>query len=137
MSEFRGYLIGNSNGETLDRYIQYDTYKAVPNQREELVAYRDDNTRELYRETADGMKTTISFNTLPVDLKGKMAIQNFFNNAMVIAKERKVRITYWDDDENTYKSSYFYLPSQLEFNIRTHTDDNIFYKPLSIELIEY
>ena len=47
MSDFKGFLLKNSSGETLDRYIQFDTYSSTPNQREEINAYRDDNTRDL------------------------------------------------------------------------------------------
>lgn len=136
MSEFRGYLLRNEQGETIDKYIQLDTYKSTPNQREEIDAYRDDNTRALYRETADGMKTAISFTSMPVDLAGKMAIQSFFNNATVIAKERKVYLTYWNDEDNQYESSYFYIANYY-FKIIRITEDNIFYEAIDFDLVEY
>nr|DAU37946.1 MAG TPA: hypothetical protein [Caudoviricetes sp.] len=136
MSVFNGFLLKNSSGETIDNYIQFDTYNSTPNQREEIDAYRDDNTRELYRATADGMKTAISFSTKDLDLNKKMAIQQFFTNATVIGKERKVYLTYWNDEDNVYKSSYFYIPD-IKFTIKRIESDNIFYEPLDIELIEY
>ena len=136
MSDFKGFLLKNSSGETLDKYIQFDTYMSTPNQREEIDAYRDDNTRELYRETADGMKTAIKFTTMPVNIEKKIAIQNFFKNATVIDKERKVYLTYWNDEDNVYKDSYFYIPD-IQFTIKRITDNDIFYEPLDIDLIEY
>lgn len=136
MTNFQGFLLQNSSGETIDNYIQFDTYGSTPNQREEIDAYRDDNTRELYRETADGMKTAIAFKTKELDLTKKMAVQQFFRNATVIDKERKVYLTYWNDEDNVYKSSYFYIPD-IKFTIKRIEPDNIFYEALEIDLIEY
>ena len=55
MSAFAGYLLQNSLGETIDEYIEFESYDSTPNQREEIDAWRDDNTRELFREPAEGM----------------------------------------------------------------------------------
>ena len=79
---FLGYLLKIANSSIIfpNHYIQYETWKSTPNQREEIKAYRDDNTRDLFRVTAEGRKTIISFSTRPgLNLQDKLIIQDFFN----------------------------------------------------------
>ena len=106
MAEFLGYFFkATKTGIAFpSNYIKYDSYKCTPNQREEIKAYRDENTRELYRLTADGMKTKITFTTIDTLHKAdKEAILAFFVNAesaetdsSIALKQRKVQLTYWD-----------------------------------------
>lgn len=121
-------------------YMQADTYKTNPNQREEIKAYRDDNTRDLTRVTAEGKKTTIEFKLRSVWLEEKMYIQGWFNNAEKNTQEaheqRKVQLEFWDEEENAYKTGYFYRPN-LEFEILKVEGNDIKYKPLTIKLVEY
>ena len=57
MANFEGYLFKKTvtqGTSTIDvpfpnRYIALDTWSSTPNQREEIKAYRDDNTRDLTR----------------------------------------------------------------------------------------
>lgn len=138
MAQFLGYLLKNNiTGSTDNSFIALESYNSTPNQREELVAYRDENTRDLTRVTADGMKTAINFSSIAgMDLLQKMAMQEFFNSAMVDEKQRKVDLTYWNDEENTYKRGYFYLPD-ISFTIIEITSDNIYYDAIDIGLVEY
>ena len=140
---FLGYLLKIANSSIIfpNHYIQYETWKSTPNQREEIKAYRDDNTRDLFRVTAEGRKTIISFSTRPgLDLQDKLIIQDFFNcgetefNGDV--DERKIHLTYWNDEDNCYKSGYFYRPN-IEYPIRAITQDNIKYGEIKITLVEY
>lgn len=141
MSAFEGYLIkaGNSDEIFPHKYINISTYKSTPNQREEIEAYRDDYTRDLTRITADGMKTSIEFQTLDgISLEEKIEIQEFFKNCMVNEKERKVHITYWDDENNLYETSYFYLPdTQYTIDEINEKDMTMTYKSLTYKLVEY
>ena len=136
MSAFAGYLLQNSLGETIDEYIELESYDSTPNQREEIDAWRDDNTGELFRETAEGMKTVIHFTTTELNMEDKEAIQQFFKHATVIDKERKVQLTYWNDEDNAYKIGYFYRPN-MEFTIQEYTADDIIYASMSFEFVEY
>ena len=121
-------------------YMQEGTYKTNPNQREEIKAYRDDNTRDLTRVTAEGKKTTIEFKLRSVWLEEKMYIQAWFHNAEANTQEaheqRKVQLEFWDEEENAYKTGYFYRPN-LEFEIDKTEGYEIKYKPLTIKLVEY
>ena len=139
MENFLGYLIkaGNSTAIFPHKYIKLETYKATPNQREEIEAYRDDYTRDLYRVTSDGMKTKVEFSTLDgLTLSEKLEIQTFFNNAMVDTTQRKVHITFWDDEKNEYRSSYFYIPD-VDYSIRKIDGTDIIYNSLTYKLVEY
>ena len=136
MSAFAGYLLQNSLGETIDEYIEFESYDSTPNQREEIDAWRDDNTRELFRETAEGMKTVIHFTTTELNMEDKEAIQQFFKHATVIDKERKVQLTYWNDEDNAYKTSYFYI-ADIKFTVSYIEGTNVVYNPIEINLVEY
>lgn len=140
---FRGYLLKAvlTNVVFPLNYIQWDTYESTPNQREEIKAYRDDNTRNLTRVTAQGKKSVIKFKTRDrLHLDDKMFIQKWFGDAEEPTQEaheqRKVEIEFWDDEENIYKTGYFYRPN-MKFQIVHLTDTDIIYKELQFELIEY
>ena len=153
MAAFRGYLLKTTetvNNQVVDvifphQYIQIGTWSTVPNQREEIKAYRDDNTRDLTRVTAAGRKTTISFKTRSALNKSqKEAIQTFFTSHESNAAERKITVTYWNDEENTYKSGTFYRPNMTFpiLSLRTilsedRTSYDIIYDELQIDLVEY
>lgn len=139
MADFKGYLLKCGN-QTDNSWMLAESYTSNPNQREELKAIRDENTRSLTRVTSDGMKTQIEFSVLPGDLAQKKKIQAFFNagigsNAERI-KQRRCTITYWNDEENVYKTTDFYLPN-FNYPIESFTNDNIYYQSFTIKLVEY
>lgn len=120
-----------------NKYIQYNSWSSTPNQREEIKAYRDDNTRNLTRITAAGKKSVFSFKVRsPLHLEDKIEIQNFFTSAEIDPEQRKVNLIFWDDENNTYKTGSFYRPN-MQFPIMKITEDDIIYGELTIECIEY
>ena len=134
-----GYLLKATATNTVfpNSYIKWDTWNSTPNNREEIKAYRDENTRDLTRITAAGRKTSIQFSTRDsLHLSDKMAIQSFFTSAESDADERKINLEYWNDEENTYKTGYFYRPN-TQFNIRKITDTDNIYDSITIDLVEY
>ena len=135
---FKGYLLKVCGQE---KYFEGDwiirkSYKALPNQRTEITAYRDDYTQDLTRITAPGLKTKITFTIPPVNLKTKMKIKEFFKAAEKVELERKVYLTYWNDEDDCYKNGYFYIPD-LTFTIDDYTKDDIMYESLEVSLVEY
>jgi hypothetical protein len=118
------------------KYIKEKSYSATPNQREELEAYRDDNTRNLTRVTADGMKSTFLFNTRPLWLEDVIEIQKFFTDAEVDAKQRKIQLVYWNDETYSYKTGYFYRPN-MDFKQLYATEKSIKYDSLELKFVEY
>lgn len=145
-TNWQGYLFKavKTNEEFPDKYINAESWESLPNSREEIKAYRDDNSRNLHRITATGHKTSITFKTRPnLTLEDKIAIQKFFTDAeaeetdsTTAHRERKVQLRYWNDEENVYKTSYFYRPD-IKFTIRKITNDTIIYKEIEIGLVEY
>lgn len=136
---FAGYLIkAVATGEVFpNKYIEYESWDSTPDQREELVAYRDDNTRNLTRVTATGKKSVFSFSIREgIHLADKQIIQQFFTDAEVDHEQRKIQLEFWNDDTNSYDTGYFYRPN-MHFPIKKVTATDIIYKQLTIELVEY
>lgn len=140
---FNGYLFAvcdaNFNVRKVfpNKYIQYNSWTSTPNQREELKAYRDDNTRNLTRVTAAGKKSVFSFKVRSgLHLDDKIAIQQFFTDYEIDKEQRKVNLKFWDDEKNEYKTGTFYRPN-MPFPIVKITDDDIIYGELTIDCIEY
>lgn len=139
MSNFKGYLLRAVRTDTIfpNDYILYSSWKSTPNQREEIKAYRDDNTRELYRVTAEGQKSVFQFDTIDgLCLQDKINIQNFFTSAEINTKERKVQLEFWNEENNQYSIGYFYRPN-MEFTIQDISEDDITYSSLTFEFVEY
>ena len=139
LADWKGYLIKTTSPEKVlpAKFIEESSYKATPNQREEIKAYRDENTRDLTRITAAGKKSKIIFATRDnLHLKDKIELQEFFYNAESDHNERKVNLQFWNDEENVYKTGDFYRPD-IQFTIKKITDDDIIYNKVEIHLIEY
>ena len=141
-NNFKGYLLKavKTNQIFPMEYINYESWNSTPKQREELKAYRDDNTRNLTRITAEGMKSVFAFETrTSLHLEDKMLIQNFFYNAEEDSEahhQRKVQLEYWNDETNDYETGYFYRPD-IQFPIRKIVGNDIIYGPLKFEFVEY
>ena len=137
-SNWGGYLLSISGGAQFPpNYIKFDTYNITPDIREEVKAYRDDYSRELFRITATGTKSKISFETIDnLSLAEAYQVQTFFHNAEVDHLQRKIAITYWNPEYFRYDSGFFYRPD-LEFAIRDIVGGDITYKSFKVTLIEY
>lgn len=138
MSKYKGYLIKavDSDVKLNMSWIVRKSYCTTPNQREEIEAYRDDYTRDLIRVTAPGKKSKIKFTLARTDLDTKIAIQAFFSSVMVDKLQRKVHLTFWNDEDNEYQTGYFYLPD-IEWVIEDVTEDTIYYAATQLELQQY
>lgn len=125
---FGGYILPNS-------YLIQNGYTAIPNQRTELSATRDNNN-SLHRVTSPNHKTTIRLTTGILHLSDKLAIQSIMARGLVDSTERKYSITYWNDETNSYSTGYFYMPDVTYSVIDTRGSD-IIYNSVSFEFIEY
>ena len=140
---FRGYLYKavKTNEVFPLQYIEYNTYKSTPNQREELKAYRDDNSRDLIRVTASGMKSTMEHKTRKnLHLADMAIIQGWLFRAQEDTEEahiqRKIELEYWDNEQLSYKTGTFYIPN-IDYKIIRLTDDDIIYDQIELKYIEY
>lgn len=138
MAGWNGYFIKAIKHNTIFpmKYIVAESYETIPCAREEIKAYRDDNTRQLYRVTADGHKTSIKFTIRPLHLVDKQKVQEFFTNNESNAKQRKIRLEYWNDELNDYETSDFYR-ADITFKIKQTTKNDIKYDEFEINLVEY
>lgn len=110
-------------------------YTSTPDQRLDTDAERD-NTGYLHRSTLPNGKTSITFSTHILTLDEKIAMQNVFRSGLVNSTQRRYRVTYWDDETNSYKTSDFYMPD-ISYKVMDADDTTIRYNPITIELIEY
>ena len=136
---FQGYLLKGLQTNTVfpHQYIVYSSWSSTPNQREEIKAYRDDNTRNLVRVTASGKKSVFSFDIREnIGLADKTAINKWFYDNETDHTARKIHVQFWDDEKNEYKSGYFYRPN-MPFPIVRITSNDIIYGSMHIDFIEY
>ena len=137
MANFEGYLFKSGNDIFPHEYIVYESYSTLPNSREEIKAYRDDNTRNLTRVTAQGTKSSFSFKTRPyLHLADVEKILEFFTSHESSSLERKINLTYWNNENLEYKTADFYR-ADITFTIKKITDDDIIYNEAEISLVEY
>ena len=92
--------------------------------------------------------TVFTFSNTPkVKLKGKnpsnlltfedkIEIQNYIKNGLEDELQRKYKVTYWNDETNTYETGYFYIPD-TQFSIYTIKNNSILYNSFKLTLIEY
>ena len=139
MSNFEGWLIKFGEQIMPNGYLLVEGWESTPNQRTEIDAYRDGNNL-LHRETSENFKSKIVMSVADLDLVDKIRFQEIVNSGMIDAKERKVDVTYWNDETNQYITSPtgFYIPD-IKWVIESVDEEekNIHYKKFTITLIEY
>lgn len=132
-NNYEGFLLKFGGSILPNKYFL--EYSSTPDQRLESSAERD-NLGALHRATLPNGKTSITFSTHTMSLDEKIQFQSIINSAMVFESQRKVSVTYWNDETNTYKTGYFYIPD-IEYQAMDADADTIRYNPITVELIEY
>lgn len=138
---FTGYLIkvgaAGSEVEIPLKYMRAETYTVTPNQRLEWSAERD-VTGVLHRETTPNMPPKIEFNTPLMTNSDVNALNTILSTAYSVAAERKLRVTYYDPESDSYKSHDCYMPD-VHYQIRNvDTANNVInYEELRYAFIGY
>lgn len=133
---FEGFLMKASETTFPHKYIQISTYQTTPSQRQDLDSYQD-SKGNLHRTVVPHDRSKIVFKTIDdLKLAEKQEIQAFFNGAMTNARERKVTLTYWNDEDNIYKTGSFYIPD-VTYPIKRIMGNDIVYDSVEYHLIEY
>ena len=133
---FEGYLMKAGAATFPHKYIQISTYQTTPSQRQDLDSYQD-SLGNLHRTVVPHDRSKIIFKTMDnLNLTEKQEIQAFFNAAMTNTRERKVSLTYWNDESNAYATGSFYIPD-VTYPIKRIEADNIVYDSVEYHLIEY
>lgn len=136
---YNGYLVKIGGREIPLKYIQYDSYKAQPNQRQDLDPYRDLDGF-LHRNVVRNMPTVISFNTKPMFEEDKDAFMSILNRGYSNVDERKGTLNYYDPETSSYRTGEFYM-AQPEFSIHyiweVRNKHRILFNATAIEFIGY
>ncbi len=137
---FEGWLIKFGNVILPNSYLLADGWESTPNQRLELDAYRDANML-LHRETSKNYKTSLTLNIRDMTLEEMNAFKNVVGLATLPnadRNERKVAVSYWNDETLSYDSGIFYMPD-ITYTIHyvNEEEPDIEYNPFMVELIEY
>lgn len=137
---FQGWLIKFGDVQLPNSFLLADGWESTPNQRIEIDAYRDANVL-LHRETAANFKTKIKLNIRDMTLDERTAFNNVIGLASLPVednRQRRVFVTYWNDETLQYVSGVFYM-SDTTYGIH-RLDDNkndIEYNAFTLTLTEY
>lgn len=138
-NNFNGWLIKFGSTALPNDYLLLEGWETTPSQRVEIDAYRDGNNL-LHRETSQNFKTKITLAVRGLKLDEKIQFQQIINAGMIDNVQRKVNVTYWNDETNQYVTSPtgFYIPD-IKWQIQriNEKENQIYYKDFSITLIEY
>lgn len=135
---FQGWLLKFGTQEFPHELIKQATWKTTPNQRLENDAWTD-NSGYLMRDTMPHTRTKIEFETVDdLTLDEKIKIQSIMSSSVVNKNQRKANITYWNDEDNEYKSATIYVPdTDFTINEIDKRRNEIYYASIKITLIEY
>lgn len=113
---FSGYLIKVGSTEIPLTYMRAETYSVTPNQRMEWSAERDINGN-LHRKTVSNMPPKIEFKTPLMTNREIAALNAMFQSAFTVPSERKLPVTYYDAETDSYKTHDCYMPD-TQYQIR-------------------
>ena len=99
-----------------------------------------DATALLHRQTSPNYKTSLTVPIRKLYLGEKIVVKAIIDAGIVSGgeRERKVSVTYWNDEEMDYKSGVFYI-ADIEYTI-SHVNErklDMVYEPFDIQLTEY
>ena len=92
------------------------------------------------RELSPNYKTSLTVPIRKLYLGEKIVVKAIIDAGIVSGgeRERKVSVTYWNDEEMDYKSGVFYI-ADIEYTI-SHVNErklDMVYEPFDIQLTEY
>ena len=130
------YLFKFGSYEFPETYIQWDSYKCKPNQRQDMDSYTDaDGITQ--RNALEHTKTDIQFTTRGLRETDVAIIMSSLTSNYTNYNERDAQCEYYDPENMTYKTGHFYLDPSLEFSIQDVTGGVMRYKPISFHFVEY
>lgn len=135
MAKFEGWLIKVGTKKFPHKYIAEKSYQTTPLQRTELKAYRD-TRNNLHRITSPNYKSKIVFKTVPLTLAELREIRTLLNSAFINNQQRKLNVTYWDEELLAYRTMTAYMPD-ITYTVTKISDSNIKYEPVDLTFIEY
>jgi hypothetical protein len=121
------------------KWIRVESYKCTPNRLQDLDPFTaEDGT--LHRNPVSNEPSTIEFETPPMmDDEEMGALMDFVRSHYVNAKNRDLRVTFFDQYTNSYRTEtmYFNVNNEFEINYIDPRNNKIYYNPMTISLIGY
>lgn len=140
-TNFTGYLLMVGTGanavEIPLKYMRLESYSVTPDQRMEWSAERD-TTGVLHRETVSNKPPKIEFETPYLFSRDVAILNSIISDGYTIEAERKLTITYYDPEEDDYKTADVYCPDR-KYEIYNVDQENqrILFKPIRYAFIGY
>ncbi len=137
--KFEGWLLKFGNVILPNTFLLADGWESTPNQRTEISAYRDANVL-LHRDTSPNFKTKITITLREMNLAEMSALREVIKQATVDEQERKISLTYWNDEtlEYTEATTKVYMP---DVTYKIHRIDeakkDIEYNSFTMSFIQY
>lgn len=133
---FSGYLIsiGSNPEKFFEKFIVCQSYK-VSKKIIDLNSYRDGNG-ELKRNALDHVSYTITFDVKPMNNTRMQTFLDGIRSNFSIPKERKVSVTFYNPESDSYVTSDFYMPDP-EFTIEKIENGQVYFKTTTIKFIGY
>lgn len=136
MSNFRGYLVKAYNGTILDQYLTAEGFKCTPDQRQDKDSYRD-GYGILHRNVLPGVTSTLELTTLDgLNVDQVAAFKEAIESGIINSMERKLTLTYWNDERMAYCTDTFYMPD-MTFTYSRIQDNTLIYKSTTFKFIGY
>lgn len=134
---FNGSLIRCGSTEFPLDLVFKESYTVAPNRRQDLDSTRNANGK-LERNVLDHTPSTITIQTKQMDNKDMARLMGVITGAYSVPKERKLPITYYCPDTDSYKTGDFYV-ADIEFPINRVEVENkrIVYNSTQIDFVEY
>ncbi len=132
---FDGNLLYLGNDAFPQGLIVAESYKATPNQRQDLNSTRN-ALGKLHRNVVENMPGKIEFSIGAVTDAQWETIRAFITAHFTNAAERKVVARYFCPDTNDYKQEEMYMPD-TSFEIERIEGTTIRYRPVALKFIGY
>lgn len=139
MANFNGNLILIDKGykgkeEIPIEFMKAETYQATVFG-QDVDSYRDTNL-DLHRNASSNTKFKVEFETPPLHLEQVVYLMNLLQNNYIDRVEKKIALSFYVPETDTYKSGFFYVPD-ITFTMYMVDGLDILYSPIRIAFIEY
>ena len=118
-----------------EQYINWASYKSIPNSVSELDSYVNTNN-QLVRKVAKTTRSKIEFNTIPITDVELNAIWKWIKDNMINSYEKKLKIIAWNEQDHEYQLYEVYVPD-ITYTAKKHDAGHIYYDSIRFAFITY
>lgn len=128
---WQGYLCKIGDTKFPNKLVAESGFSSTPNQQTDQDSYVDGNGK-LHRNVLTHLRTGFEITTTALTLTEKISISAFYSTG----NRKKVSMTYWNDETNSYETGDFYIPS-IKFTIDRIEPSGPVYQGVTLEFVEY